>query len=80
MINDISIIKLRVKLCQSKVVIFTKEQLMDMTREELLAYDGTDKTTKEWLRKRRYILHPAEFVEKYYDVDDTTVENASYKN
>ena len=64
----------------SKIITLNESQLMDMTREELLAYDGVDETTDEWLRKRRYILHPAEFVEKYYDADDTTVKNASYKN
>ena len=68
-------VKFRLRDNPSEIITLNENQLMNMTADELIAYEGVDKTTDEWLDNRLDILHPAEFVEKYYDADHDNVNS-----
>ena len=63
-----------------KVIDLSESEVMALSEEELAKIDGCDEETHKWVSNRHYALHPAQFVEKYYDADDTSVKDADYLN
>jgi len=63
-----------------KIIDLSESDAMALSEEELAKIDGCDEETHKWVSDRYYALHPAQFVEKYYDVDDTSVKDADYLN
>ena len=63
-----------------KIIDLSESDAMALSEEELAKIDGCDEETHKWAADRYYALHPAQFVEKYYDVDDTSVKDVDYLN
>jgi len=62
------------------IIDLSESEAMALSYEQLLEIRGYDKDTHEWKAQRCRRLHPAQFVEKYYDADDTSIKDADYLN
>ena len=62
------------------IIDLSESEAMNLSYEQLKEIDGCDEDTHEWKIHRCRRLHPAQFVEKYYDADDTSVKDADYLN
>nr|DAE84786.1 MAG TPA: hypothetical protein [Caudoviricetes sp.] len=64
----------------NKIIDLSESEAMSLSYEQLKEIDSYDEDTHEWKAQRCNRLHPAQFVEKYYDADDTSVKDADYLN
>ena len=62
------------------IINLSESEAMNLSYEQLLEIRGCDEDAHDWKIRRCRRLHPAQFVEKYYDADDASVKDADYLN